>query len=70
MGAVTINLIACILIIAAILMGIFIADGFNKQNAMLNEYEYALAGVWAGEQDCEDQMGVFYVKPGKEKKWR
>jgi len=64
---VKINLIACILIIAAILMGIFLADGFYKQNAMLNEYEYTLAVVWAGEQECKDQLGIFYVEPEKEK---
>ena len=58
-----INLIASILILTAILMGIFIADGFNKQNAMLNEYEYTLAVVWAGEQECKDQLGIFYVEP-------
>ena len=38
-----------------------------KHEAMLNEYEYVLADVWAEKEscwaekeDCKDQLGVFY----------
>ena len=59
----TINLIACVLILSAIGLGVMIAKESCRRNAMLNEYEYLLADVWAENVDCQDQLGVFYVRP-------
>ena len=62
-------LMSTLLIIAigiAIFVGSF-AKRVDKREAMLNEYEYVLADVWAEKEriwaekeDCKDQLGVFY----------
>ena len=62
-------LMSTLLIIAigiAIFVGSF-AKIVDKREAMLNEYEYVLADVWAEKEriwaekeDCKDQLGVFY----------
>jgi len=68
-----INLILMImLLITAIGIAIFVgsfAKRVDKREAMLNEYEYVLADVWAEKEkfraekeDCIDQLGVFYKK--------
>ena len=37
----------------------------SHRNAQLNEYEYLLADAWQGQQECKDQLGVFYTEPDK-----
>jgi len=64
-------LMSTLLIIAigiAIFVGSF-AKIVDKREAMLNEYEYVLADVWAEKEriwaekeDCKEQLGVFYKK--------
>jgi len=61
-----INLIASVLIIIAIILGACIAKQGCRQNAQLNEYEYLLADSWQAQQDCRDQLGVFYHDKGDE----
>jgi len=55
-----INLIASVLIIAAILLGVMIMRENNYRTAQLNEYEYLLADAWQSMDECRDQLGVFY----------
>ena len=59
----TIHLMAGAIIILAILIGVLSAQNGCKQNARLNEYEFLLAESWQAQQDCRDQLGVFYVEP-------
>jgi len=49
----TINQIAIVLILIAIILGACISRQACKKNAQLNEYKILL-------QDCKDQLGVFY----------
>ena len=58
-----IHLMAGAIIILAILIGVLAAQNGCKQNARLNEYEFLLAESWQAQQDCRDQLGVFYVEP-------
>ena len=51
------------IITLSILIGVLVAQEGCKQNAALNEYEYLLADSWQAQQDCRDQLGVFYVEP-------
>ena len=58
-----------LLVILSIILGVYILNDISKQNAMLNEYEYVLADVWAEKEriwaekeDCKEQLGVFYKK--------
>jgi len=53
----------CILNLIAVAAGLFVAKEFNNQNAMLNEYEYLLADAYQAQQECRDQLGVFYMEP-------
>ena len=48
------------LIIIAILLGVWIAKEGCRKNALLNEYEFLMADVYQAQQDCKDQLGVFY----------
>ena len=57
------HLMAGAIIILAILIGVCIAQEGCKKNAMLNEYEYLLADAYQAQQDCKDQLGVFYREP-------
>jgi len=57
----TIHLMAGAIIILAILIGVLAAQNGCKQNARLNEYEFLLADAYQEQQDCRDQLGVFYV---------
>ena len=63
------SLLITLLILTSIILGVGILGKISKQNALLNEYEYALAGVWEDNQesgdslkDCKDQLGIFYVE--------
>ena len=47
----------------AILIGICVVKEGCKQNARLNEYEFMLADAYQAQQDCRDQLGIFYRKP-------
>ena len=58
-----IHLMAGAIITLAILIGVLVAKEGCKQNAMLNEYEFLLADAYQAQQDCRDQLGVFYVEP-------
>jgi len=58
-----IHLMAGAIITLAILIGVCIAKEGCKKNAALNEYEYLLADAYQAQQDCRDQLGVFYVEP-------
>jgi len=58
---------ACVIFIVTIISSTMVLFEISKQNAMLNEYEYVLADVWAEKEriwaekeDCKDQLGVFY----------
>ena len=58
-----------LLVILSIILGVYILNDISKQNAMLNEYEYVLADVWAEKEKiwaekekCKEQLGVFYKK--------
>ena len=60
---------ACVIFIVTIISSTMVLFGISKQNAMLNEYEYVLADVWAEKEriwaekeDCIEQLGVFYKK--------
>jgi len=55
------SILITLLILVVILLGVGMLDGISKQNAMLNEYEYRWAKAYADNQDCRDQLGVFYV---------
>ena len=57
------TIMASVLILIAIILGVCIANQGCRQNAMLNEYEYLLADAWQGQQNCMDQLGVFYKEP-------
>ena len=58
-----IHLMAGAIIMLAILIGICVVKEGCKQNARLNEYEYLLADAYQAQQDCRDQLGIFYRKP-------
>jgi len=49
-----------LLILIVIILGVGLMGKINKQNALLNEYEYILALTWTNKQECRDQLGVFY----------
>ena len=58
---------ACVIFIVTIISSTMVLFEISKQNALLNEYEYVLADVWAEKEkfraekeDCKDQLGVFY----------
>ena len=65
---------ACVIFIVTIISSTIVLFGISKQNAMLNEYEYVLADVWAEKEDCwaekencwaekedcKEQLGIFY----------
>ena len=60
---------ACVIFIVTIISSTMVLFGISKQNAMLNEYEYVLADVWAEKEriwaekeKCIEQLGVFYKK--------
>ena len=55
------SLLITLLILISILLGIGLMSKINRQNALLNEYEYALATTWDDKQECRDQLGVFYM---------
>ena len=57
------HLMAGAIIILSILIGICVVKEANKQNARLNEYEFMLADAYQAQQDCRDQLGIFYRKP-------
>jgi len=59
----TIHLMAGAIITLAILIGVLVAKEGCKQNARLNEYEFMLADAYQAQQECRDQLGVFYVEP-------
>jgi len=61
-----IHLMAGAIIVLAILIGVLFAQNGCRQNARLNEYEFLLAESWQAQQDCRDQLGVFYREPGNE----
>jgi len=61
------SIMACVIFIVTIISSTMVLFGISKQKAMLNEYEYVLADVWAEKEklraekeDCKDQLGVFY----------
>lgn len=62
-----INFITSVLILIAILLGIYIAKEACHKNAQLNEYEYLLADAWQAQQNCMGQLGVFYKEPNTAK---
>ena len=60
---------ACVVFIVTIISSTMVLFEISKQNAMLNEYEYVLADVWAEKEriwaekeKCIEQLGVFYKK--------
>jgi hypothetical protein len=61
--ALTIHLMSGVIIIIAILIGVLVAQEGCKQNARLNEYEFLLADAYQAQQECRDQLGVFYKEP-------
>ena len=63
------SIMACVIFIVTIISSTMVLFGISKQKAMLNEYEYVLADVWAEKEklraekeDCIEQLGVFYKK--------
>ena len=36
---------------------------FNKQNTLLNEYEFYIANIYAENENCKQQLGIFYHEP-------
>ena len=61
------SIMACVIFIVTIISSTMVLFEISKQNALLNEYEYVLADVWAEKEriwaekeDCKDQLGVFY----------
>ena len=65
------ELLICLLTTVLIMIVIFLfvkeLQQVHHNKAMLNEYEYVLADVWAEKEriwaekeDCKDQLGVFY----------
>ena len=54
------SLLITLLILISILLGVGLMSKINKQNALLNEYEYLLADAWQSMDECRDQLGVFY----------
>lgn len=44
-----------------VLGGIGVLSKFQKQNAMLNEYEFLLADLYSENQYLKDRLGVFYM---------
>ena len=55
------SLLITLLILTSILLGVGLMSKINRQNALLNEYEYILASAWTDNQNCREQLGVFYV---------
>ena len=55
------SLLITLLILISILLGVGILGKINRQNALLNEYEYILATAWTDKQECRDQLGIFYM---------
>jgi len=41
-----------------------LATHSNKREALLNEYEYVMADVWAENECLKDQLGIFNAPNG------
>jgi len=51
--------------LVAMYVGIRTLDHIATREAQIVEYEFMLADLWKDNQDCREQLGVFYTPPTK-----